>query len=196
VQTTSHPPQLLGSLAVLAQNAAGAAPQVARGAAQVVPQAPREHTWPAAQVVPQAPQPALSVRVSTSQPFAGLPSQSEKPAAQAITAQAPTAQVAVALGSAHTRPQAPQLDALVVRSVSQPLGLRPSQSPKPAAQREGVHVPPAQPWVVTWASAQTVPHAPQLVGSISVLAQNAVAAVPQVASGAAQVAPHAPPEHT
>ena len=146
--------------------------------------------------VSHAPQLALSVRVSTSQPLAGLRSQSAKPVAQAITAQAPTAQVAVALGSAHTRPQAPQLDALVLRSVSQPLVARPSQSPKPAVQREGVPIPPAQPCAATLASAQTVPQAPQLVGSMAVLAQKAVGAVPQVASGAAQVAPHTPPEHT
>jgi hypothetical protein len=31
---------------------------------------------------------------------------------------------------------------------------------------------------------------------MAVLAQKAVGAVPQVASGAAQVAPHTPPEHT
>ena len=79
--------------------------------------------------MPQAPQLALSVRVSTSQPFTGSRSQSAKPVAQAITAQAPAAQVAVALGSAHARPQAPQLDALVVRLVSQPLAAAPSQSP-------------------------------------------------------------------
>jgi hypothetical protein len=136
------------------------------------------------------------VRVSASHPLAGLPSQSAKPAAQARTAQAPTVQVAVALGSAHARPQAPQLGALAVSSASQPLEASPSQSPKPAAQRAGVHIPPAHPWLITCASAQTVPHAPQLVGSMAVLAQKAIGAVPQVASGAAQVAPQTPPEQT
>ena len=147
-------------------------------------------------MVPQAPQLALSVPVFTSQPFTGSRSQSAKPAAQVATAQAPPAQVALAWGSAQARPQEPQLVALVWRLVSQPSLAVALQSPAPALQRTTVHAPPAQPLAAAPASAQTVPHAPQLVGSISVLAQNAVAAVPQVASGAAQVAPHAPPEHT
>ncbi len=58
------------------------------------------------------------------------------------------------------------------------------------------HAPATQPWAATLASAQAVPHAPQCAGSMAVLAQNAVAPSPQVRSGAAQVAPHAPPEHT
>ena len=146
--------------------------------------------------MPHAPQLALSVRVSTSHPLAGLRSQSAKPAAQVATAHAPTVQVAVALGSAQVRPHAPQLASVVPRSVSQPLDAAPSQSPKPAAQRAAVHAPAAQPCASTCASAQTVPHAPQFVGSMAVLAQNAVDAAPHVASGAAHVAPHTPPEHT
>ena len=74
--TAPHAPQWAGSLAVLAQKVDGAAPQVRRGAAQVVPQTPAEHTRPAAQAAPQAPQLALSVRVLTSQPSAGLALQS------------------------------------------------------------------------------------------------------------------------
>jgi hypothetical protein len=71
----------------------------------------------------------LSVAVFTSQPLEGSPSQSAKPVAQVVTAHALAAQVAVALGSAHARPHAPQLAALVRRSVSQPLPAAPSQSP-------------------------------------------------------------------
>ena len=74
--TAPHAPQWAGSLAVLAQKVDGAVPQVRRGAAQVVPQTPAEHTRPAAQAAPQAPQLALSVRVLTSQPSAGLALQS------------------------------------------------------------------------------------------------------------------------
>jgi hypothetical protein len=44
-------------------------------------------------------------------------------------AHAPEVQVEVALGSAHARPQAPQLDGLVRVLVSQPLAARPSQLP-------------------------------------------------------------------
>ena len=146
--------------------------------------------------MPHAPQLALSVRVSTSQPLAGSRSQSAKPAAHAATPQLPPAHVALAWGSAHARPHAPQLASLVCRLVSQPSLAVPLQSPAPALQRTTVHAPAAQPLAATPASAQTVSHPPQFVGSIAALAQNAPGAVPQVESGAAQVAPHAPPEHT
>ena len=194
--TRPHPPQCSGLRPVLAQNASAAVPHVVKGEAQVAPHAPPEQTWPAAQRVPQRPQLVLSVRVSASQPLAGAPSQSAKPAAQAAMAQAPAAQLAVALGSAHVRPHAPQLVALVARSVSQPVEARPSQSPKPPTQRTTAHSPPTQPGAATWSSAHARPQPPQCVGSSAVLAQNAVAPAPHVASGAAQVAPHAPPEHT
>ena len=163
--------QLAGSTVVLAQNVAGVVPQVRSGAAQVAPQTPPEHTWPAAQALPQAPQLALSLRMSTSQPLAGLRSQSRKPVAQAATAHTPTAHRAVALGSAHTRPQAPQLAALVWVSVSQPLPAALSQSPKPTAQRTTVQALAAQPLAATLARAQAVPQALQLAGSMAVLAQ-------------------------
>jgi hypothetical protein len=71
----------------------------------------------------------LSVRVSTSQPLSASRSQSAKPVAQAAMAQALEAQVEVALGSEHARPQTPQLEALEERSVSHPLAAMPSQSP-------------------------------------------------------------------
>jgi hypothetical protein len=116
--------------------------------------------------------------------------------AHAATAHAPAAHAAVALGSAQVRPQAPQLAALAVRSVSQPLAASPSQSPEPPVQRTIVHAPDPQPWAATLARAQTVPQAPQFAGSMAVLAQKADEAAPQVVSGAAQVAPQAPPEQT
>jgi hypothetical protein len=138
----------------------------------------------------------LSVRVSTSQPLAGSRSQSAKPAAHAATPQVPPAQVALALGSTHARPHAPQLASLVWRLVSQPSLAVPLQSPAPALQRTTVHAPEAHPLAATPASAQPVAHPPQFVGSLAVLAQKAVEPIPHVRSGAAQVAPHTPPEHT
>ena len=50
--------------------------------------------------------------------------------------------------------------------------------------------------MAVWGNAHTVPQVPQLAGSTDVLAQYAVAPVPQVTSGVAQVVRHAPPEHT
>jgi len=75
-QSVPQAPQLAGSTAVLAQKAEEPTEQERSGNAQVVPHTPPEQTEPAAQTVPQAPQPALSVRVLTSQPSAGLALQS------------------------------------------------------------------------------------------------------------------------
>ncbi len=66
--------------------------------------------------------------VLVSQPLAGLPSQSPKPALQLATVHAPAAQPATPLAAAQPRPQAPQCDTVVRTSVSQPLAALPSQS--------------------------------------------------------------------
>ena len=195
-QTVPHAPQLVGSMAALAQNAVPAVPQVASGAAQVAPHTPAEHTWPAAQPTPQAPQWALLVRVSTSQPLLATWSQSAKPASQVATAHAPAAHADVAWASRHARPQPPQCAALDVVSSSQPLVAAPSQSPKPTAQRTMAHSPPVHPCTWVLASTHARPHRPQSAGSMAVFAQNRAGAVPQVVAGAAQVAPQTPPEHT
>jgi len=193
--TVPHAPQLAGSTVVLAQKAE-APLQVRRGAAQLVPQRPPEQTEPAGQATLHAPQLALLARVFTSQPLLATPSQSAKPGAQAAMAQAPAAQVEAALGSAQTRPQAPQFEALEERSASQPLEATPSQSPKAPVQRTTVQAPEAQPLAATWERAQTAPHAPQWAGSMEVLAQKVDAPVPQVERGEAQLALHVPPEQT
>lgn len=191
-----QPPQCDGSTVVSAQKAAPAAPQVASGAAHVAPHAPPEQTWPAAQAVPQLPQCAPSVAVLTSQPSAGSRLQSAYPAAQAVSTHAPAVQAVVACGSAQARPQAPQWAALVAVGISQPLAADPSQSPKPAAQRTTTHVPSVHPAAEAFASAHVVAQLPQCAGSMDVSAQRAPAPLPQVTSGAAQVVPHTPPEHT
>jgi hypothetical protein len=163
---------------------------------QLTPQAPPEHIDPFGHTTPQPPQAALSVRVSTSQPLAVLPSQLAKPALQLAMAQAPAAQLAVALGSAQARPQAPQCAGLLWVLASQPLLATPSQSPKPTAQRTTVHALAAHPLAATLASAHTVPQPLQLAGSITVLAQYAAGPAPQARSGEPQVVPHTPAEHT
>ncbi len=153
-QPAPHAPQCAGLLVVFAQKVADPVPQVRRGDAQVVAQTPPEHTCPAVQVTPQAPQLVASERVSTSQPSAGFMLQSAKPARHAVTAQAPALQALVAFARAQARPHAPQLVALALRSVSQPLDASPSQSPSPPTQRTTVHALAAQPWVATPVSAQ------------------------------------------
>jgi hypothetical protein len=138
----------------------------------------------------------LSVAVCTSQPLTGSWSQSAKPAAQDATAQLPPVQVALAWGSTQARPQAPQWSSLVRRLVSQPSLAVPLQSPAPSLQRTTVHSLAAQPPAATPGSEHTVSQPPQCAGSMAVLAQKADEAAPQVTSGVAHVAPHAPPEQT
>jgi len=147
-------------------------------------QAPRVHA-PATQAavppgVTQAllhrPQCATAVRVSTSQPLAGSPSQSAKPSLHS-QAQAPSEQRAVVLGRlAQARPQPPQWAVVVAVLVSQPLAALMSQSPK-----EPVHKPTAQaPMEHTGAplaTLQIIPQPPQWAmlscGSTQALSQQA-----------------------
>jgi hypothetical protein len=78
---------------------------------------PLVHAWP------HAPQLLVSVFVLTSQPSAGLPLQSWKPALQVWTAQAPSWQAGVPLGTEQTAPHPPQLLASVFVLTSQPSAL-------------------------------------------------------------------------
>jgi hypothetical protein len=99
-----------------------AAPHImSPGPAHRVAHAPFEQTWPAAHARPHAPQCAVALRVSVSQPLAGLPSQSAKPASQRATTHAPAAHASAALGRLHARPHAPQWLALVWVSTQAPL---------------------------------------------------------------------------
>jgi hypothetical protein len=86
------------------------------------------------QTFPQPPQFNGSEYFATSQPLAGLLSQSRKPGVHAATAHAPTLHVAAAFGSMHTLLQAPQLFTSVWLSTSQPLFVRPSQFWNPGSQ--------------------------------------------------------------
>jgi len=99
------------------------------------------------------------VWVFTSQPSAGLRSQSAWLAVQDAIAQAPAVHVAVALGSAQAWPHDPQLDK-VVMSTSHPFQARPSQSANPGAH-EDPHVVPAQVAAVWAGAGQTFSHEPQ-----------------------------------
>ena len=135
----------------------------------------------------------LSVLVLVSQPFAGLPSQSAYPALQAPITHAPAAHVAAALAKRHTLPHAPQLFASVPRTlVSQPLLAVPSQSAKPESHAPTTQLPPTHAFTVELGSAQVVPHAPQLRGSVAVETQLPL----QLVVPAPHDAAHAPDEHT
>ena len=62
--------------------------------------------------MPQAPQWVALVRVSVSQPFVVLPSQSAKGAVQLPTPQTPLRQTGVAFGTTQRMPQLPQFSVL------------------------------------------------------------------------------------
>src|SRR2546428_811327 len=99
---------------------------------QVIWQAPALHAGVPLlleQTFPQAPQCAVLALVSVSQPLATLPSQSPKPASQAIW-QAPALHEGVPWLFEHALPHAPQL-LTVVTSTSQPSAAFPLQSAKP-----------------------------------------------------------------
>lgn len=98
-------------------------------------------TAPAAEhTLPQTPQRNVSFRRSASQPSAGIPLQSPRPAWHEATRHSPSPHMLVARASAHVAPHAPQFDTVRV-DVSQPLVGSPSQSAKPSSQ-ESAHTPP------------------------------------------------------
>lgn len=98
------------------------------------------------QRMPQTPQLAMSpIAVFTSQPLAGLPSQSAKPVLQAPRTHSPAVQVAAALAKLQRLPQTPQFVASAEVATSQPLAGRLSQLPKPSRQLARVHARPVQP---------------------------------------------------
>jgi hypothetical protein len=103
-----------------------------------------------------------------SQPLALFPSQSPNPALQLVYVQAPAplhaAPEALTTVVAQLVPHTPQFAVVVLRFVSQPLALFPSQSPNPALQLVYVHAPVplhAAPEALATVVAQLVPHTPQ-----------------------------------
>jgi hypothetical protein len=163
-----HIPQLVGLERVSTSQPSDALPlQSAKPAMQVNPHAPVVHVAVALagamHARPHIPQFATATRVSTSQPFAGLPSQSAKPVLHR-NEQTAALQTGDALARAgHAAPHPPQCEALVRTLDSQPLAALPSQLSKPASQTnphaDAVHV-----GVAFMGSAHARPHAPQCSG--------------------------------
>jgi hypothetical protein len=152
-QCRPHVPQLFRSLDVSTH----APPHSSSPPAQ--PHIPAMQAIPVGQVVVHEPQCEASLCVFTSHPFAGLPSQSAKPALQLAMWHVPAVHEGVALGVAHTRPQAPQLARFVVRSTQLPpqlvsvLGTHPAEHVYPDPPAVHIADPPVH----------ITPHAPQLV---------------------------------
>jgi hypothetical protein len=117
------------------------------------------HAWP------QPPQLPVEVVVFTSHPLPAMPSQSAYGGVQLPMAQVPFEHVAVAFGTLHTVPQAPQWFVSDCRFVSQPFAGLPSQSPKP-----GLHAIVQEPPLhdgVPLVALQGLPQAPQLAALVA-----------------------------
>ncbi len=152
------------------QPLAGLPSQSPKPAAQVMAQTPALHEalpFVDGQALPQRPQCAGALRVSTSQPLAGSPSQSAKPGLQAPTPQRPATHAPAALAGAQTMPQPPQLRASARASTSQPLVVAPSQSAKPSAHT-GLHRPAAHTAEPLAGRSQRVVQVPQWSASVRV----------------------------
>lgn len=131
-----HVPQFATVLSDASQPFETSVSQFPKFALHAIEQAPRAQLGVPLlllQVVPQAPQFETLICVFTSQPLPGVPSQLPKPDVQVPSAQLPDAQDSAAFARSHTAPQVPQLER-VVRLVSQPLVVLPSQLPKFALQ--------------------------------------------------------------
>jgi hypothetical protein len=139
----------------------------------------------------QAPHDDTVVLVFTSHPSAGLPLQSAKPVLHAAMVQRPTVQAAVALASAHTRPQPPHAAAVLLVFTSHPSAGLPLQSAKPALHAAIAQRPPAQRGEALVRS-HTVPQAPQLRASVPRSVSQPLPALPsQLPRPAAHIArPH------
>jgi hypothetical protein len=173
VHATPQPPQLAVLERVSTSQPLAALPsQLAKPAVQApMPQTPAVHTDEALaleQALPQRPQLPVLERVSTSQPLAGLPSQSAKPTLQ-VNPHAPAAQNTAAFARAvHTRPQPPQFWRLVLVFTSQPLLIAPSQSPVPAAQAPMAQTPATHTRDPAVGVGHTLPQVAQLLTSLCV----------------------------
>jgi hypothetical protein len=161
--TFPHPPQFEGSVVVLTQVPAhGIVPDP-----HVAPQTLPLQSWPIGQFVgadgvEHAPQFVLSLRVSTSQPFAAFPSQSAKPLLQLPSPHTPVVHTAEAFANAQRIPHPPQfITSLLRTSVSQPFNAMPSQSPNPVAQAPTTQCDAAHAGTPTFASAHAFAHEPQ-----------------------------------
>jgi hypothetical protein len=147
-------------------------------------------------VVQRTPQPlqfAGSLKVLTSQPLAGLPSQSAKPTLQVPTAQRPLTHDAVALGTVHRAPHPPQLSESLANGASQPLLALLSQSPKPAEHAAIRHWPSLQA-ADEPGKVHRFPHVPQCAVLVARVVSQPLAATPsQSAKPALQVPIAQPP---
>jgi len=181
--TVPHAPQWLLSLSRLRHALAAMQKVCPLGQVQVPPL----QNLPLVHALPQAPQLALSELTGRSQPLLAMPSQSRKPALQAITRHPPATHTAVALGRLHALPQAPQWLVSVWVLTSQPFASIRSQSARPVLHEPTTQLPPVQAGVPL-ATVQALRQAPQWATLVWVLTSQPLVLLPsQLASGAVHI---------
>ena len=197
VQLVPQPPQWLALFVVfVSQPLAGLPSQLAKPLLQAGAQVPlAQATLPFGllHAMPQPPQWLVLELVFVSQPLLALPSQLPEPALQ-LGVQLPPMQAVVPFGLLHVVPHAPQLPALVVRLVSQPLLAMPSQLPQPGAQL-GTQLPAVQ-VVVPCGLVHESPHEPQLATLFVRFVSQPLLPLPsQLPKPGKHAGMHAPPVH-
>jgi hypothetical protein len=137
----------------------------------------------------------LGVVMSTSQPFAAMPSQSAKPESQAMPHDTPETHVGVACGAeGHMTLQPPHAMGLVTL-FSQPFATIPSQSAKPCAHDPIAQLPELHAGAA-FGTEQTCEHVPQFALSVEVVISQPFAIFPsQSPKPPLQAATHAPAMH-
>ena len=190
-----HPPQFDAlELVLVSQPLPRLLSQSPIGAVQAMPQVPLLHDGlppDALHAFAHVPQWVESFFRSASQPFATLPSQLAKFAAQVIW-HAPAAQDAVPLVELHAPAQLLQCSGSALRFVSQPFPARLSQFPYPTLHAIP-HCPAVQ-LAVPFVALQAVLQVPQFAALVLVLTSQPLAALlSQFAYPALQAIPHCPP---
>ena len=192
-QLEPHMPQFFASLDVLTSQPFEARPsQFAKGAVHVgweqAEETQRSVPPLMLHALPQALQFAGSLDVSTSQPFAGFPSQSALGGVH-VSTQALFAQVSVPPAAVQVFPHCEQLFMSLVVLTSQPLEASLSQSAKPALHAVMVHVrtPPALVQAsVAWLVLHEVLQSPQWLVVVIVVSQPFLGLLSQSAKPALQ----------
>ncbi len=145
------------------------------------------------QRLPQRPQWATSVASVVSQPSPAVALQSAKPALHGPIAQTPAEHVAAALAKEHARPQAPQLDTVVVEVGLAAVGHHAvAVAEARAARAERAHAPDAQ-VALAFAKEHALPQRPQCDALAANSTSQPLVATP---SQLPKPAPHAPIAHT
>jgi hypothetical protein len=179
LQAMLHPPQLAASVAMFCSHpfvrlsASQSAQPRSQAPLHTPPAQAGVETWLLLQAMVQPPQLVALVKMSCSQPSVCLLTlQSAHPESQAPL-QTPPLQVGVVMWLVlQILPHTPQLAVLVATFCSQPsVCLLRLQSAHPESHVPS-QTPPLQVGVVTWLLLQTLPHPPQVCGSVVMLASH------------------------